>query len=71
MLFKEYDVTNAEKIFAKNAKLNLITPDTLVKNGNKEEEQMLADFVQVKSKMSIKMQNLLFERFVKNQIAKI
>lgn len=71
MLFNESDVTSAEKIFARNAKSNLIIVDTLVRNGSKGKERMLADFVLVRSKTSTKNQSLLFELFVRNQIAKI
>jgi len=71
MLFNESDVTSAEKIFARNVKSNLIIVDTLVRNGSKGKERMLADFVLVRSKTSTKNQSLLFELFVRNQIAKI
>jgi len=71
MLFNESDVTSAEKIFARNAKSNLIIVDTLVRNGNKGKERMLADFVLVRSKTSTKNLSLLFELFARNQIAKI
>jgi len=71
MLFNESDVTSAEKIFARNAKSNLIIVDTLVRNGNKGKERMLADFVLVRSKTSTKNLSLLLELFAKNQIVKI
>lgn len=45
---KESDATNVAKTFVRNAKLSLITVDTLAKNGSNEKEQMLADFVQGK-----------------------
>lgn len=71
MHFKESDVTNVAKIFVRNVKSNLIIVDTLVKNGNNEKALMLVDFVQEKLRKSTKMQNLLFELFVKNLIVKI
>jgi len=71
MLFNESDVTSAEKIFARNVKSNLIIVDTLVRNGSKGKERMLADFVLVRSKTSTKNQSLLFELFARNQIVKI
>lgn len=71
MLFNESDVTSAEKIFARNVKSNLIIVDTLVRNGSKGKERMLADFVLVRSKTSTKNLSLLLELFAKNQIVKI
>lgn len=50
MHFNVSDVTNAQKIFARNAELNPITADTPAKNGNKEKAQMLADTVLEKLK---------------------
>jgi hypothetical protein len=45
LLFSEFDVINARKIFVKLANVNHIIQDTLVKNGNKEKEQINVNFV--------------------------